>query len=299
MKAIELEEVWKSFDSVNYVLRNINFSVEAGSVLGLLGPNGAGKTTTVRLLNGILKPTKGRLKILGKEVMQNLEDVHRLCGVMTDTAHSYEQLTGKENLIFFARMYGMGKAEAAKEALRVMELFHIADAGNKKAGEYSTGMKKRLSLARAFIHNPKILFLDEPTSGLDPEAAAYVNRFIKKLSQEENVTVLLCTHQLKYAEEICTHYGFIDKGVLLASGTFDELLIGNNETVYLSIKGKNIGVKYEEYRQEDGLYKIPVKSDKDAAEIISSIVNEGGKVYEAARRSPKLEDIYFSYLKNE
>lgn len=297
MKAIALENVWKSFDNTNYVLKNINFSVDAGSVLGLLGPNGAGKTTTVRLLNGILKPTKGMLKIFGKEVMENLEEVHRLCGVMTDSAHSYEQLTGEENLVFFARLYGMDKAQAVKEALRVMELFQIADAKDKKAGEYSTGMKKRLSLARAFIHNPKILFLDEPTSGLDPEAAAYVNRFIKKLSREENVTVLLCTHQLKYAEEICTHYCFIDKGALLASGTLEELLKANNEAIYLSVKAEGVKEKYSEYRHEDGSYKIPINSDEDAADIISSVVNSGGRIYEAVRHTPGLEDIYFSYLK--
>src|SRR5690349_20815487 len=183
-----------------------------GEVFGFLGPNGAGKTTAVRILNGLLAPNSGAVRIYGKNVSDNLTEIHRLFGVMTETANFYEKLTGSENLMFYGRLYGFSKSECNERIKRLMSLFDISDAKDKKVGEYSTGMKKKIALCRAFLHNPKILFLDEPTSGLDPDAARNVNTLISNAAEVEKVTVFLCTHQLKYAEEICTLYGFIDNG---------------------------------------------------------------------------------------
>ena len=299
MIAIQSQNVSKSFDGKTLVLDDINFEVPQGEVVGFLGPNGAGKTTTVRLLNGVLSPDKGKMFILGEEVDPEKPDIHRECGVMTDTAHCYEDLTGTENLVFFGQLYGMSKNEALDRANHVMKLFEIFDSKDRKLKEYSTGMKKRLSLARASIHNPKILFLDEPTSGLDPEAAKKVNLHIKEIASEEKVTVFLCTHQLKYAEEICTSYGFIDKGKILGFGTFDELLSKKDQSVILDIRGENIPELYRSESTDGRSSRIKIKTDAEANDIISSILQNGGKIYEAKQSGWDLEDLYFAYQKGD
>ncbi|MCB0724030.1 MAG: ABC transporter ATP-binding protein [Ignavibacteriae bacterium] len=299
MIAIQSQNVSKSFDGKTLVLDDINFEVPQGEVVGFLGPNGAGKTTTVRLLNGVLSPDKGKMFILGEEVDPEKPDIHRECGVMTDTAHCYEDLTGTENLVFFGQLYGMSKNEALDRANHAMKLFEIFDSKDRKLKEYSTGMKKRLSLARASIHNPKILFLDEPTSGLDPEAAKKVNLHIKEIASEEKVTVFLCTHQLKYAEEICTSYGFIDKGKILGFGTFDELLSKKDQSVILDIRGENIPPIYRSEFSDGRSSRIKIKTDTEANDIISSILQNGGKIYEAKQTGWDLEDLYFAYQKGD
>ena len=299
MIAIQSQNVSKSFDGKTLVLDDINFEVPQGEVVGFLGPNGAGKTTTVRLLNGVLSPDKGKMFILGEEVDPEKPDIHRECGVMTDTAHCYEDLTGTENLVFFGQLYGMSKNEALDRANHAMKLFEIFDSKDRKLKEYSTGMKKRLSLARASIHNPKILFLDEPTSGLDPEAAKKVNLHIKEIASEEKVTVFLCTHQLKYAEEICTSYGFIDKGKILGFGTFDELLGKKDRSVILDIRGENIPPIYRSESSDSRSSRIKIKTDAEANDIITSILQNGGKIYEAKQTGWDLEDLYFAYQKED
>lgn len=299
MIAIASQNISKSFDGKTTVLDNVSFEVPQGEVVGFLGPNGAGKTTTVRILNGVLSPDKGKMFLLGEEVHPDKRDIHRECGVMTDTAHSYEDLSGMENLVFFAQLYGLSKSDAIDRAERVMKLFEIYDAKDKKLKEYSTGMKKRLSLARASIHNPKILFLDEPTSGLDPEAAKKVNLHIKEIASEEKVTVFLCTHQLKYAEEICTTYGFIDKGKILGFGTFDELLSNKQHSIMLEIRGENIPADYRSEKSDSKASCLTISSDEDANNIISAIQNNGGKVYEARQAGWDLEDLYFAYQKGD
>ena len=297
MKAIETQNISKTFDGKNLVLDDVSFDVEQGEVVGFLGPNGAGKTTTVRLLNGVLSPDKGKMFILGKEVLPDAIEIHRQCGVMTDTAHCYEDLTGEENLVFFGMLYGMSKSQCMKRADFVMRLFEIDDAEDRKVKEYSTGMKKRLYLARASIHNPKILFLDEPTSGLDPEASRKVNQHIKEIAEQEKVTVFLCTHQLKYAEEICSEYGFIDRGKVLGFGTFDELLSRKEHSILLNIRGDGIPEKYRSEGNDNRICKVKIKNDEEANTVIAEIQSMGGKIYEASQRRWDLEDLYFAYQK--
>jgi ABC-2 type transport system ATP-binding protein len=295
--AIQSQNVSKSFDGKTLVLDNVNFEIAQGEVVGFLGPNGAGKTTTVRLLNGVLTPTSGKMSILGEEVNPDNTGIHRICGVMTDTAHCYEDLTGEENLVFFGQLYGMNKTEALDRSKHIMQLFEIYDAKDRKLKEYGTGMKKRLSLARASINNPKILFLDEPTSGLDPEAARKVNLHIKEIAAEEKVTVFLCTHQLKYAEDICTSYGFIDKGKMLGFGTFDELLNRKEHTTLLDIRGENIPPEFRSESSDSKSARLKINDDTEADSIIASIQKSGGKVYEARQTGWDLEDLYFAYQK--
>jgi len=295
LKAIELANITKSYDAGTNVLSNISFVINEGEVFGFLGPNGAGKTTTVRILNGLLVPNSGNVKIYDNGLSNNIKEIHRLCGVMTETANFYEKLTGSENLMFFGRLHGFSAGECLDRMKYVMNLFDIYHAKDKKVGEYSTGMKKKLGLCRAFLHNPKILFLDEPTSGLDPDAARSVNRLISTAAADEKVTVFLCTHQLKYAEEICTLYGFIDKGKLLGFGTFNELIRNKNCSVTLEIRGTNINTGLGFENKSAGIYNKVVASDNEAAALIKQVINSGGEIYEARLNKWDLEDLYFAY----
>lgn len=295
MKAIELANITKSYDGRTDVLSEISFEINEGEVFGFLGPNGAGKTTAVRILNGLLEPNSGNVRVYGNDVSKNTIEIHKICGVMTETANFYEKLTGSENLMFFGRLHGFSTTECSERIKHVMNLFDIYDAKDKKVGEYSTGMKKKIALCRAFLHNPKILFLDEPTSGLDPDAARNVNRLISTAAAEERLTVFLCTHQLKYAEEICTLYGFIDNGKMLGFGTFNELLGNKNCLVTLEIRGKNIDIELGFENKSAGKYNKVVASDIDAAALIKQVINSGGEIYEARLNKWNLEDLYFAY----
>lgn len=299
MNAIELVKLKKSYDGRKFALDEASFGIAQGEVFGFLGPNGSGKTTTVRLLNGILTPSGGRAFIMGKELAQSPAEIHRLCGVMTETALMYENLTGLENLMFFGRLHGMEDLAVKERGATLLESLEIFEAKDRRVKTYSTGMKRRLSLARALLHNPKVLFLDEPTSGLDPEAAMNVTRMIRKLSVEQGVTVFLCTHQLKYAEEICTLYGFIDRGKILGLGTFEQLLQQKNSKTYLEIRGEGLPAIPTAEITPDGKLRLPVERDSDVTPILQNILSRGGKVFEARQVRWNLEDLYFSYQKGE
>jgi ABC-2 type transport system ATP-binding protein len=191
MNAINIENLKKSYDGQINALNNISISIPKGEIFGFLGPNGSGKTTTVRILNGILSATSGYCEILGIPVSEKNIEIHKLCGVMTESSSCYENLTAEQNLMFFGKMHGIEKnllKERTDFILKRLELLNVKD---KKVKSFSTGMKKRVSLGIALIHNPKILFLDEPTSGLDPENAMNVTKLIEELADENEVTAFL------------------------------------------------------------------------------------------------------------
>jgi len=297
MDVIEITDLTKSYDHKLNALDSISLSIRKGEIFGFLGPNGSGKTTTVRLLNGILTPTSGHARILGMDIKTKQAEIHRLSGVMTETALMYENLTGMENLMFFGRMFSMPLQEIKDRSASLLEALELTDSADKKVKAYSTGMKRRLSIARALLHRPEILFLDEPTAGLDPESALNVTKLVKQLSIESGVTVFLCTHQLKYAEEICTSYGFIHKGKILGAGTFNELLTMKNSKKYLEVRGKNIpDFPNLEKRLDTGI-RLSINTGDEVSGILTKIIREGGEVYEAKQVHWDLEDLYFSFQK--
>lgn len=299
MNAIEVINLSKSYNKAYLAINNITFDVPTGSIFGFLGPNGAGKTTLVRTLNGILSPTEGSGNILGKDIITNRKEIRSICGVMTENAGIYENLTCMENLNFFAKMFGLNNHDLNKRSLYLLNEFQLLDVKDKKVKTFSTGMKKRLSLVRTLIHSPQILFLDEPTSGLDPESSKIVLDYIKKISLEENVTVFLCTHQLKYAQEICNLYGFINKGNLIGYGTFSELLYNKKQNIKLEIKGTNLPNIPNMEKLSKDRYSMYISNEENIPLILQKIFNEGGKIYEAKQIHWDLEDLYFSYQRGE
>lgn len=299
MNAINIENLKKSYDGQIDALKNISLSIPKGEIFGFLGPNGSGKTTTVRILNGILLATSGHADILGIPIGKNNLEIHRLCGVMTESSSCYENLTVEQNLIFFGKMHGIDENQLDKRAEFILKRLELLEVKDKKVKALSTGMKKRVSLGVALVHNPKVLFLDEPTSGLDPENALNVTKLIKELAEENEVTIFLCTHQLKYAEDICTLYGFINNGNILGLGTFDELASRKNATLQLKIRGNNISEKLNFIHEGNNIYTKSISGDEEVNYLIQSILKSGGEIFEATQQKWSLEQLYFKYIKSQ
>ena len=220
MAVIQLKNVTKYYGQ-HAAVDNLSMNVEQGQIVGLLGPNGSGKTTTIRLINGVISPDAGSINVLGLDPATDGDRVRAKSGVLTESAGLYEGMTAKDNLKFFAALYGLKYVEERIEQL--LEDFGLADAQDKLVGAYSTGMKKRLGIARALLHKPEILFLDEPTNGLDPEGSRSLLNYIRRLNEEQGVTILICTHLLKQVQDLCHSFAFIDQGRFLEQGTLIEL----------------------------------------------------------------------------
>ena len=294
MYAVELHNLSKTYPGGKQAVQNVSLALEPGEVFGFLGPNGAGKTTTVKLLNGMLTPTEGICRVLGSDPALEPEKVHAVSGVVTEHARMYENLTGLENLVFYAELYGISADEAARRSESLLKEMELEEAKDRKLAAWSTGMRQRLSLARALIHRPKILFLDEPTSGLDPESAQNVNRMIREMAENSGITVFLCTHQLRYAQEICTRYGLIEEGRLLAEGTLDELRSETFSRITLQIRAGSMPPEMG-FRQTGAQeYEASIHSEDEIPEIVRRIAAAGGDIYKVEARQPDLGDIYFA-----
>ncbi|MBS4203195.1 ABC transporter ATP-binding protein [Lederbergia citrea] len=216
---IKVEGLYKSFGQQT-VLENVNFRVKKGEIVGLLGPNGAGKTTFIRILNGVIKPEKGSILLNGMDPASRGDAIRKISGIVTESAGLYHQMSGKENLELFAELYGVTDKNRVTELL---DLFDLNEHRDKPVGKYSTGMKKRLALAKALLHKPDILFLDEPTNGLDPDGIRMVLSYLKNYNQETGTTVIICSHVLHQLETICDSFAFIDNGTIAEQGTLIEL----------------------------------------------------------------------------
>ena len=294
MYAVELHNLSKTYPGGKQAVQNVSLELEPGEVFGFLGPNGAGKTTTVKLLNGMLTPTEGICRVLGSDPALEPEKVHAVSGVVTEHARMDENLTGLENLVFYAELYGISADEAARRSESLLKEMELEEAKDRKLAAWSTGMRQRLSLARALIHRPKILFLDEPTSGLDPESTQNVNRMIREMAENSGITVFLCTHQLRYAQEICTRYGLIEEGRLLAEGTLDELRSETFSRITLQIRAGSMPPEMG-FRQTGAQeYEASIRSEDEIPEIVRRIAAAGGDIYKVEARQPDLEDIYFA-----
>lgn len=204
---------------------NVNLRVARGGFFGFLGPNGAGKSTTIKMLTGLLAPTSGRIRVLGRDLESESLEVKRRIGVVPEDLNLFERLTGAEMLTFTGRMYGMERAETGTRAAELLALMELDGEPKKLVVEYSHGMKKKLSLACALIHRPEILFLDEPFEGVDAIASRTLKNLLSKLTQR-GLTVFLTSHVLEIVERLCTDIAIISQGKLVAAGSLDELRRG-------------------------------------------------------------------------
>jgi len=210
---------------------NVNLVVEAGQFFGFLGPNGAGKSTTIKMLTGLLAPSAGTIEVLGTDLVANPVAVKQQIGVVPEGMALVGRLTGPEYLNFVGRMYGLTRETAAQRAVELLEFMHLANESKKLVADYSHGMQKKLALAAAVIHAPKVLFLDEPFEGVDAIAAGTLKSMLQGMISR-GATIFLTSHVLEIVERLCSHVAIINRGQLVAQGSLDELRSGVRAQVH-------------------------------------------------------------------
>jgi ABC-2 type transport system ATP-binding protein len=283
----------------------LGLNVEEGEVLGFLGPNGAGKTTTIRMLAGIITPTSGHAQVAGLRPDQEPERLHEVVGLLTESPGFYERLSAQRNLEYFAGFYsGLEIDTRVEKYLRLMGLW---DRRQDRVGTFSKGMKQKLALARALLHEPKVLFLDEPTAGLDPEAAQEVREMITALGAKGR-TIFLSTHNLAEAELLCQRIAVI-RTQLLALDTPENLrqrLFSRQVVVRLEAADSSV---VDAVKKLDFVRKITQDAnqllveladpEKNRPELVKCIVDAGGRVMAVSEERHSLEEVYFSLIREE
>lgn len=290
---IEVAGVSKTFGSQT-VLKNVHFKAEQGKIVGLLGPNGAGKTTFIRILNGVIKADSGTISILNHDPVTQGDEIRKISGIVTEGAGLYHQLSGEENLAFFADLYGV---KDKSRIIQLLELFDLAEHKDKPAGTYSTGMKKRLALGKALLHSPKLLFLDEPTNGLDPDGIKMVLAYLKKYNEETGTTMIICSHVLHQLEPVCDSFAFLLNQTIVEQGTMAELekkylkeiKVKVNTDMKLHRKGY-LEFPCEQRAEGEVIFTLPAK--EDIPFLLRGIL-EKHHVYSAEILNSDLESIYF------
>jgi ABC-2 type transport system ATP-binding protein len=219
---IETNDLSKQFNNDFWAVDGVTLNVQPGKILALLGQNGAGKTTTVRMLTALLRPTRGWARVAGYDVVRNPKEIRANVGVLTEQHGLYMRMTGEEYLEFFGKVYGLDPQTRRQRGDYLLEYFGIAEFARRRCGEYSKGMKQKLALARALLHDPSVLLLDEPTSAMDPESSRLVRDEIARLRSSQR-TIIICTHNLAEAEALADTIAIIYRGRVLLNGTLDEL----------------------------------------------------------------------------
>jgi ABC-2 type transport system ATP-binding protein len=255
MNAIEINHLKKSFGDLQAV-QDVSFHAEAGEVLGLLGPNGAGKSTTISMLSGLLAPTGGDAFIMGHSVTKEAESAKASLGVVPQDIALYPDMSARENLVFWGRMYGLRGAELKTRVDEVLEIIGLTDRQKDYIGKFSGGMKRRVNIGVALLHKPDVIIMDEPTVGIDPQSRRSILDNVKDLNRK-GMTVLYTTHYMEEAAELSNHIAIMDKGKVIAYGTHDELirLVGEQTRIDISI---NTGAEkiLTEWRKTEGVSRI-------------------------------------------
>jgi ABC-2 type transport system ATP-binding protein len=295
------EQLSKRFDDF-LAVDQVSFQVNPGEILVLLGPNGAGKTTTVRMLTSILRPTSGSATILGYDVVKDADQVRALVGVLTEHHGLYGRMTANEYLDFFGQLYHLAPKVRKGQIGHLLEQFGMAPYANKRMGEFSKGMRQKLALVRAMLHDPPVLLLDEPTSAMDPESSRIVRESIRKLRSTER-SIILCTHNLVEAETLADKIAIIRKGRIILIGKPGDLkkrLIGKNEfEVHLARS-----IAPESYQIPDGVKLIAQGSDwvrfqVDVPEIanpalLRNLLDQNLPIISLQEVTPSLEQVYIN-----
>jgi ABC-2 type transport system ATP-binding protein len=240
--AVVVEALAKRYPNGTEAVRGISFRVRAGEIFGILGPNGAGKSTTMGMLGTLVRPTGGRATVAGHDVASSPREVRRRIGFAMQEVGVDELAKGSELLLLHARLHGLSRREAARRAALLLEIVGLTDAAERRMGEYSGGMKRRVDLASALIHLPSVLFLDEPTEGLDPHARTAIWETLERLNQALGMTILLTTHYMEEADRLCHRVAIVDHGRIVVAGTPGELKAerATLEDVYLQATGRTL-----------------------------------------------------------
>lgn len=292
---IETQRLDFLFRSGQPILHQLNLQVPAGSIYGFLGPNGAGKTTTLRLILGLLKKQEGTITLFGKELTAHRLEILRRLGSLIEQPSLYLHLTGRENLEIFRLIYQCSN----KRIDAVLDIVRLKDAAHKKVKAYSLGMKQRLSIAMALLHDPELLILDEPTNGLDPNGIIETRELLKTLNREHGKTVLVSSHMLAEVEKMATHVGIINKGKLLFQGTLQELqqLKSKQSAIEIEVsdtaKAQRVLNGHFPVKEVNGAkLLIHFESKERAALLNRTLVQQEVEVYQMALTQNDLENLF-------
>lgn len=289
-----------SFASGAKTLDDVNLEVQPGSIYGFLGPNGAGKTTTLRLLLGLLRNQQGKIELFGKEFAHNRIEILKRLGSLIEQPSLYLHLTAKENLEIYRLIYRCEKSRVNE----VLKITGLENTGRKKAKQFSLGMKQRLSISIALLHQPELLILDEPTNGLDPSGIIEVRELLKKLNKDHNTTVIISSHILNEVERMATHVGIIHKGKMLFQGLLHELQQMKTKQTSLEIEtsdnGRTLQLLQEQFpaQQTESKIILPFQNKEQTAAINKLLVQNGIDVYALHPQQTDLEQLFIDITSN-
>jgi len=303
--AVIVKGLTKVFNKNLVAVDHVDFTVKEGEIFGFLGPNGAGKTTTINMLITVLRPTEGSATVCGHDIMKDANSVRDCIGVVPQEYTADEDLTGFENVILCADLYGIPRDESKKRAEELLELVELTKFKDKQVATYSGGMRRRLELACGLINRPHVFFLDEPTLGLDVQTRAASWNYIKLLKKEYSMTIFMTTHYLEEADMLCDRVAIIDNGKIIAMGTPNDLKEGlGGDIMTLDIKDGDADVsdiirkvpRVKEVKKQDGTYRIKVEDGEETAPlIIEAVRTEGHKVTRLSLTKPTLDEVYLEY----
>jgi ABC-2 type transport system ATP-binding protein len=301
MALLEVDQLSKAYENI-IAVDGASFSIHEGEVFGFLGPNGAGKTTTINMLTGLARPDKGSIWIGGIDCTGNPKAAQHLIGVVPDESNLYPELTGFDNLCFCASLYGMRKEDRETSARDLLGTFGLTEAGKRKFGGFSKGMKRKLAIAAGIIHNPPILFLDEPTTGIDVASARQIRQILAGLNNS-GTTIFLTTHYIEEAERLCHRIAFIVDGLIVRIDTVANLIqpiqekhvmqltVSNSESaLYNNLAAAFPHLAFQTFSQ--GLIRVEADEPVHVGPLVRFLEDQGIEVFEARKVRPSLEDVF-------
>jgi ABC-2 type transport system ATP-binding protein len=295
---LEVHGLGKRFGS-RLAVDDLSFAVQPGEVFGLLGPNGAGKTTTVRMLTGLVRPTMGTARV-GDHALEDEEALRRSVGLLTEHPGLYDRLTGRENLHFFMKLNELDEAKAWARAESYLRRFGLAGREDEACGSYSKGMRQKLAIVRALVHEPDVLFLDEPTSGLDPEAARTVRDAVAELAADGR-TIVLCSHNLAEVERLCGRVAVV-RTRLLAEGPI-SVLRRRGMVLEVRVEGEGeaaaaaLGPLGVAWSAHGPLLRVTLAEEQQAPDVVAALVRAGTRVRSVTPSARSLEDFYLEVMR--
>jgi ABC-2 type transport system ATP-binding protein len=302
---IKVNDLTKTFNGKLKAVDSVTFEVEEREIFGFLGPNGAGKTTTIKMLTTLLRPTSGTATVCGYSITSHPNDVRASIGIVPQEYTADEDLTGRQNIIFCADLYGIPRSVSKDRTAELLDLVGLKDAASRKVQTYSGGMRRRLEIACGLVNHPRLLFLDEPTLGLDVQTRTAVWDYIKKLKHDYGMTLFMTTHYLEEADGVCDRIAIIDHGKLVKIGAPDNLKaslggdiieLGVKEAVEdltpLIMQSKSV----KDVKKTDSIYRIKAELGEEAAPVIIELIRAKG--YHVSRISvtkPSMDQVYLEY----
>lgn len=302
MKMIEVQNLKKKFKK-KVAVEDMNFYLEDGESVGLLGPNGAGKSTTISMISTLLPPTQGSIKYNGKDVLKNPDELRKDLGVVPQEIALYEELSAYENMQFFGKVYGLSDKTLEDKIQEILELVGLTNRQKEAVENYSGGMKRRINMAVALMHNPKILIMDEPTVGIDPQSRNYILDMVRKLNRKEGLTILYTSHYMEEVEKLCDRVYIMDDGHVIASGTKSELksILSNEETINIQVEeakdefadllSSQQGIN-QVMKDDLGYNLIAAKGEQLLGEIFDYARQTEVKILGIHVQTPTLEDVF-------